>query len=105
MDVGVWLRSLGLGQYEAAFRDNAIDVDVLADLTEGDLAQLGLPLGDRKRLLRAIAGLAGPATRQDWDPPKPVRFARQPYNRVRPSADRSPSCFATSWARPALLRS
>jgi SAM domain (Sterile alpha motif) len=54
MDVGVWLRSLGLGQYEATFRDSAIDVDVLADLTDGDLEKLGLPLGDRKRLLRAI---------------------------------------------------
>ena len=59
MDVGVWLRSLGLGRYEAAFRDNAIDVDVLADLTDGDLEKLGLPLGDRKRLLRAIAGVVG----------------------------------------------
>ena len=60
MDVGVWLRSLGLGEYEEKFRDNKIAADVLADLTEGDLAQLGLPLGDRKRLLKAIAGLAGP---------------------------------------------
>jgi hypothetical protein len=54
MDVGVWLRSLGLGQYEAAFRDSAIDVDALADLTDGDLEKLELPLRDRKRLLRAI---------------------------------------------------
>ena len=60
MDVGVWLRSLGLGEYEEKFRDNKIAADVLADLTEGDLAQLGLPLGDRKRLLKAIAGLAEP---------------------------------------------
>ena len=51
MDVGGWLRSLGLGQYEANFRDNKIDADVLADLTDGDLEKLGLPLGDRKRLL------------------------------------------------------
>jgi class 3 adenylate cyclase len=60
MDVGGWLRGLGLGQYEAAFRDNAIDMDVLADLTDGDLQKLRLPLGDRKRLLKAIAGLVGP---------------------------------------------
>jgi class 3 adenylate cyclase/tetratricopeptide (TPR) repeat protein len=58
MEVGRWLRSLGLGRYEAAFRDNAIDADVLADLTDGDLEKLGLPLGDRKRLLKAIATLA-----------------------------------------------
>jgi hypothetical protein len=54
MDVGVWLRSLDLGQYEAAFLDSAIDADVLADLSDGDLEKLGVPLGDRKRLLRAI---------------------------------------------------
>ena len=57
MDVGVWLRSLGLGRYEVAFRDNSIDADVLPDLTDGDLAQLGVNLGDRKRLLKAIASL------------------------------------------------
>ena len=61
MDVGGWLRSLGLDQYEAAFRDNAIDMEVLADLTDGDLEKLGLPLGHRRRLLKAIAGLAGPS--------------------------------------------
>ena len=59
MDVGVWLHSLGLGEYEEKFRDNKIDADVLADLTDGDLEKLGLPLGDRKRLLKAAAGLAG----------------------------------------------
>ena len=57
MDVGGWLRGLGLGQYEANFRDNKIDFDVLADLTDGDLQELGVPLGDRRRLLRAIAEL------------------------------------------------
>ena len=57
MDVGGWLRGLGLGQYEANFRDNKIDFDVLADLTDGDLQELGVPVGDRRRLLRAIAEL------------------------------------------------
>lgn len=57
MDIGAWLRSLGLSRYEAAFSDNSIDDDVLADLTDGDLAQLGVNLGDRKRLLKAIASL------------------------------------------------
>jgi class 3 adenylate cyclase len=59
MDVGEWLSGLGLGQYEAVFRDNEIGADVLADLSDGDLEKLGLPLGDRKRLLKAIAGLMG----------------------------------------------
>ena len=57
MDIGAWLRSLGLSRYETAFSDNSIDADVLADLTDGDLAQLGVNLGDRKRLLKAIASL------------------------------------------------
>ena len=56
MDVGGWLRNLGLGRYEPAFIANAIDSDVLAELTEGDLEKLGIPLGDRKRLIKAIQG-------------------------------------------------
>ena len=55
MDVGGWLRSLGLGKYETAFIANAIDSDVLPELTEIDFEKLGIPLGDRKRLMRAIS--------------------------------------------------
>ena len=82
MDVGDWLRGLGLGQYEAAFRDNSIGTDVLPDLTESDLAQLGVNLGDRKRLLKAIASLGAA------DPPsKPTSSAPPPLpQRTRPSA-------------------
>src|SRR5262249_59365266 len=57
MDVGGWLRSLGLRQYEALFRANEIDADIVPELTEVDLEKLGVPLGHRKRLLRAISGL------------------------------------------------
>src|SRR6516162_8549621 len=57
MDVGGWLRTLGLGRYEALFRASEIDADILPELTEVDLEKLGLPLGHRKRLLRAISGL------------------------------------------------
>src|SRR5271170_6735845 len=62
MDVGAWLRGLGLGQYEATFRESEIDAEVLPDLTEGDLSQLGVPLGHRKRLLKAIASLGSTET-------------------------------------------
>ena len=61
MDVGDWLRSLGLGQYEALFRENDIDAEVLSDLTDGDFEKIGVSLGHRKRLLKAVAALAGPA--------------------------------------------
>src|SRR5256885_1798516 len=54
MDVGHWLQKIGFEKYEAVFVENAIDSDVLPDLTDGDLEKLGIPLGDRKRILRAI---------------------------------------------------
>jgi len=59
MDIGGWLRSLGLEQYEAAFHANAVGADVLRELTDRDLQQLGVLLGDRRKLLRAIAALDG----------------------------------------------
>ena len=58
IDIGEWLRGVGLGQYETVFRENAINMDVLNDLTDRDLAQIGVPLGDRKRLLRAVASFS-----------------------------------------------
>jgi len=55
MDVGGWLRNLGLEQYEAAFRDNAINEKVLPSLTAEDLKDLGVGLvGHRRALLDAI---------------------------------------------------
>ena len=58
MDVGTWLRDLGLGQYEQAFRENDIDAEVLADLTADDLSGLGVAsVGHRRKLLAAIAAL------------------------------------------------
>jgi class 3 adenylate cyclase/predicted ATPase len=56
MDIVVWLRSLGLGRYEAAFSDNEIDETVLPNLTAEDLKDLGVSLvGHRRKLLDAIA--------------------------------------------------
>src|SRR3984957_1675346 len=58
MDIVVWLRSLGLGKYEAAFRDNEVDDSVLPNLTAEDLKELGATaLGHRRKLLDAIAAL------------------------------------------------
>jgi SAM domain (Sterile alpha motif)/Adenylate and Guanylate cyclase catalytic domain len=62
MDVAAWLRNLGLERYEPAFRENEIDWEVLPELTEGDLEKLGLPLGPRKKLLKAMAGVLAKAT-------------------------------------------
>ncbi len=73
MDLGGWLRSLGLDQYEATFRANEIDTDVLPELTEIDLEKLGVPLGHRKRLLKAIAGLGAAEKLPPTLSPAPVR--------------------------------
>ena len=60
MDIDSWLRSLSLGQYAAAFRDNAIDEKVLLRLTAEDLKDLGVGLvGHRRTLLDAVAALRG----------------------------------------------
>ena len=56
-DVAEWLERLGLAQHAALFADNAVDLRVLPHLTEEDLRELGLPLGHRRILLAAIAGL------------------------------------------------
>jgi class 3 adenylate cyclase len=58
MDVADWLRRLGLERYEATFRENRIDTDLLPKLTVEDLKDLGITLvGDRRRLLEAIGAL------------------------------------------------
>src|SRR5262249_37348635 len=65
VDIVVWLRSLGLGKYEAAFRENDIDETILPGLTEEHLKQLGVAsLGHRVKLLDAIAALRDDASVQ-----------------------------------------
>src|SRR6516165_342054 len=63
MDIVVWLRSLGLEEYEAAFRDNKINERVLPNLTQEDLKEIGVgPVGHRRILLDAIAALRSAAS-------------------------------------------
>jgi class 3 adenylate cyclase/predicted ATPase len=80
-----WLEDLGLGQYAEVFADNAVDLDVLAELSDADLESLGILLGDRKRLLRAIASLGDDGVGVRADPAAPA----QPSSpRVRAQAER-----------------
>jgi class 3 adenylate cyclase/predicted ATPase len=67
-----WLEGIGLGQYGELFARHRIDLDVVPDLTESDLAELGLPLGDRKRLKRAMISLidCAPANRSVGSGPR-----------------------------------
>ena len=72
MDIAEWLRGLGLGKYAPAFAENAINWDVLPELTADDLKEIGVTaVGDRRRLLAGIATFrssavpAGPALPPD----------------------------------------
>ena len=61
-DLAEWLGRHGLGQYAKTFAENNIDYSVLPDLTENDLEKLGVSLGHRKKLLRAIEALTASAS-------------------------------------------
>ena len=87
MDIATWLGSLGLSEYEAAFRDNDIDAELLPSLTADDLRDLGVAsVGHRRRLLAAIASLGArpetvapvpPAAAQPTDEPAASRAERR----------------------------
>jgi class 3 adenylate cyclase/tetratricopeptide (TPR) repeat protein len=69
-DLEQWLRNIGLGDYVEGFAAQRVTWDVLGDLSDQDLKELGLPLGDRKRFLRAITTLeeraAAPASMESF---------------------------------------
>src|ERR1700731_2819772 len=70
-DIAGWLEKIGLGKYAEAFRSNDIDFDVLPALGPDELKELGVSLGDRQRLLKAIAARSGAAA----ETPVPVAQA------------------------------
>jgi class 3 adenylate cyclase/tetratricopeptide (TPR) repeat protein len=74
MDVGGWLRNLGLDKYEAVFRENGIDDQVLRHVKAEDLKEIGVAtVGDRRKLLAAIAELAAPSPSTEIRPlPSPA---------------------------------
>jgi class 3 adenylate cyclase/predicted ATPase len=77
MDIGDWLRGLGLERYEQVFRDNEIDLRVLPEVTVEDLKELGVTaIGHRRLLLKAIADFASGAERAGADdaPVPPPHF-------------------------------
>src|SRR6516164_9867695 len=74
MDIVVWLRSIGLGKYEAVFRENDIDETVLPSLTHENLKELGVAsFGHRVKLLDAIAALRSDAS--DREPSSELKTA------------------------------
>ena len=88
MDLGGWLRNLGLDEYAAAFRDNGIDEHVLCHVTAEDLRRIGVSaVGDRRRLLVAIGELAGASLSMELSPTP--SFGRRPKT-PEVSAERRP---------------
>ncbi len=77
--IGEWLEKLGLSEYAQRFADNAIDLSVIRDLTEQDLKNLGVLLGHRRKIMRAIVELDGVA-------PAPIETATEPT--LRDEAER-----------------
>jgi class 3 adenylate cyclase/predicted ATPase len=77
--IAIWLKSLGLGEYTQRFAENYIDASVLRDLTDEDLEKIGIPLGHRKKMLRAIGELGGAAftTPQALNGPNPQDTAER----------------------------
>ena len=57
-----WLKKLGMSEYAELFAENRIDFSVLRDLTDQDLKDLGVALGDRRKMLRAIGELSADLT-------------------------------------------
>ena len=69
MPIGDWLRAIGLDALVGSFEERDIDLDIVSDLTEADLREIGLTLGQRKRFLRAVQALS--AAPQPSSPPSP----------------------------------
>src|SRR6516164_9598479 len=77
-----WLKSIGLGEYAQRFAENAIDISILRDLTDLDLKELGVLLGHRRKMLRAIAELGGASSSADpaiESKPEPFGEAERRY--------------------------
>jgi class 3 adenylate cyclase/tetratricopeptide (TPR) repeat protein len=72
-DIAEWLASLDLGEYAQRFAENAIDLSVIRDLTENDLKELGVLLGHRRKMLRAIAELQAEAASKPQTAAEPGR--------------------------------
>ena len=90
MNVAQWLNAIDLGQYEALFREHEIDANVLPDLVEADLEKIGVPLGHRKRLMRAIAALSAGGTPPSAAKPTSAQPSRLRQRQApRPNGGRS----------------
>jgi len=97
-----WLAQHQLSHLAPVFKKHAIDIDVLFDLSAADLAELGLQLGDRKRVLKALAE-GVPAAAAATDRPLPAERRQPPRltGHCQRNGGRSPSSFAILSGHPA----
>jgi hypothetical protein len=89
-DLSPWLEQFGLETLAGVLADNDVDLDILPDLTEQDFEKLGISLGHRRKLLKAIATLRDDST---------IASDKPEQEPIKPSVDRSPCCSATSSAQ------
>src|SRR6516164_3276994 len=75
IDITGWLQQIGLAEHAETFRTEKIDAAVLPTLTDADLRELGLPLGDRKKLRAAIDALGTTPFPGSTAPPGPLQGA------------------------------
>ena len=92
--IAAWLEALGLAQYAATFEKNAIDMEILPELTDSDLEKLNVVLGHRKRMLKAIAGLQIVSSELPAASSAPRASARP----VAPTVGCSPTSAACWWS-------
>ena len=85
-----WLKQLGMSEYAERFVESDIDTSVLRDLTDQDLEKLGVLLGDRRKILRAIAAMAGVSAVVD---------SAAPVTAYMPPASATPPVSATAEAK------
>jgi SAM domain (Sterile alpha motif) len=70
-EISAWLKKLGMSEYAQRFAENDIDVEVLGDLTDTDFDRLGVSIGHRRKLLKALATNVGTAAGSS---PQQVRY-------------------------------
>src|SRR5262249_17115758 len=94
-DFLTWLRSLGLDRYAQVFADNDVDFDALRLLSEKDLQELGVSLGHRKKLLKAVAELAdGPTATEVVSSQLSVVSPQHPAPNTQPPVSYTPPYLA-----------
>jgi SAM domain (Sterile alpha motif) len=79
--IAEWLASLGLSEYAQRFAENGVDTEVLPELTDQDLEKLGVVLGHRRKMLRAIRELQSITGSATGEPPTSVPVGAQPAPR------------------------